>query len=158
MSPTDAQLGQSCGLSSEEVSRPAPVSIWIGCFFFFMNRENQAQETLHPLNDDITKESNPKNLSVPADNQSNGMLNSCTVTAAVEGETTSSLKMRDVHSPLVFETAAQITRLMKFPEENSIKEISRKNTETQSMDSPNGPPLKWATPKNNILNEYYLKL
>ena len=41
-----------------------------------MNRENQAQETLHPLNDDITKESNPKNLSVPADNRSNGMLNS----------------------------------------------------------------------------------
>ena len=68
-----------------------------------MNRENQAQETLHPLNDDITKESNPKNLSVPGDNWSNGMLNSWTVTAAVEGETTSSLKMRGVHSPLVFD-------------------------------------------------------
>ena len=32
------------------------------------------------------------------------------------------------------------------------------NTDPQSMDSPNGLPLKWTTPKNNILNEYYLKL
>ena len=28
------------------------------------------------------------------------------------------------------------------------------NTDPQSMDSPNGLPLKWTTPKNNILNEY----
>lgn len=32
--------------------------------------ENQAQEILHPSNDNIGKESNPKNLSVPADHQS----------------------------------------------------------------------------------------
>ena len=112
MSPTDAQLGQSCGLSSEDRVPSFPRGFTprscehLDWLFFFMNRENQAQETLHPLNDDITKESNPINLSVPADNRSNGMLNSCTVTAAVEGETTSSLKMRGVHSSLVFETAA----------------------------------------------------
>ena len=56
--------------------------------------ENRAQETLHPSNDDITKESNPKNLSVPTDHQSNGMLNSCTATAAVQEETRSSLTER----------------------------------------------------------------
>ena len=32
------------------------------------------------------------------------------------------------------------------------------NTDSQSMDSPNGLPLKWTTPKNDILNEYCLKL
>ena len=32
------------------------------------------------------------------------------------------------------------------------------NTDSQSMDSPNGLPLKWTTPKNNILNEYHIKL
>ena len=68
--------------------------------------ENRAQETLHPSNDDITKESNPKNLSVPTDHQSNGMLNSCTATAAVQEETRSSLKMRDAQCPLVFVRAA----------------------------------------------------
>ena len=66
--------------------------------------ENRGQETLHPLNDDITKESNPKNLSVPTDHQSNGMLNSCTATADVQEETMSSLKMRDAQCPLLFDT------------------------------------------------------
>ena len=32
--------------------------------------ENQAQEILHPSNDNIGRESNPKNVSVPADHQS----------------------------------------------------------------------------------------
>ena len=32
------------------------------------------------------------------------------------------------------------------------------HADPQSMDSPNGLALKWTTPKNNILNEYYLKL
>ena len=44
----------------------------------------------------------------------------------MQGETTSWLKMRDAQCPLVFDTAAQTTRSMKFPEENSIEEISRK--------------------------------
>ena len=89
--------------------------------------ENRAQETLHPSNDDITKESNPKNVSVPTDHQSNGMLNSCTATAAVQEKTMSSLKMRDAQWPLAFDTAAQTTPLMKFPEENSTEEISWKS-------------------------------
>ena len=40
------------------------------------------------------------------------MLNSCTGTAAVQEQW-----------PLLFDTAAQTTPLMKFPEENSIEEI-----------------------------------
>jgi len=89
--------------------------------------ENRAQETLHPSNDNIAKESNPKNFSVSTDHQSNRMLNSCTGTAAVQEKTMSSLKIRDAQCPLVLDTAAQTTLLMKFPEENSIEEISRKS-------------------------------
>jgi len=66
VSPTDAQLGQSCGLSSEDrapsflrgfTPRSCEHLDWLFFFYesFFMNRENQAQETLHPLNDDIPK-------------------------------------------------------------------------------------------------------
>ena len=77
--------------------------------------ENRGQETLHPLNDDITKESNPKNLSVPTEYQSNGMLNSCTATADVQEETMSSLKMRDA-SALYFLTRS----------DDSINEVSRR--------------------------------
>ena len=36
------------------------------------------------------------------------------------------LKMRDAQCPLIFDTAAQTSQLMKFQEENSIKEISEK--------------------------------
>ena len=32
------------------------------------------------------------------------------------------------------------------------------NADPQSMDSPDGLPLKWTAPKNNIQNEYCLKL
>ena len=32
----------------------------------------------------------------------------------------------------------------------------RQNTDRQSMDSPNRLPLKWTTPNNSILNEYYV--
>ena len=65
--------------------------------------ENRAQETGHPLNDDITKESNPKYLSVPIDHQSNGMLNICTATAAVQEKAMSSLEKRDAQCPLVLD-------------------------------------------------------
>ena len=67
--------------------------------------ENRAQETLHLSNDDITKESNPKNLSVPTNHQSNRMLNNCTATAVVQRDKMSWMKMRDAQCPLVFYTA-----------------------------------------------------
>ena len=36
------------------------------------------------------------------------------------------LKMRDAQCPLIFDTAAQTSQLMKFQDENIIKEISQK--------------------------------
>ena len=51
------------------------------------------------------------------------MLNICRAIAVVQGETTSSLKMRQAQCPLVFDTAAQTTRLMKFRKKSKRKSV-----------------------------------
>ena len=44
----------------------------------------------------------------------------------VQGETTSSLKMRQAQCPLVFDTAAQTTRLMKFGRKQNRRDLNGK--------------------------------
>ena len=39
-----------------------------------------------------------------------------------------------------------------------MQNVVMEKTLTPIHGLPNGPPLKWTTPKNNVLSEYYLKL